>query len=136
MGSRRTLYAWDRWTWYVHGVRVGGISKQGLDVIFAKADGRSLYEMGREVGEQVSMNVKLTFEIETKNRKNWPQALREIEQLNGWGNYLLKNNPVTVIAHMPPAEFMRGFLEGFLGTTLKLISEAPLRYEIQKKFSR
>lgn len=133
LGLQYSLHTWNRGIWFVHGNRVGGLSKQNFATICANLEDGIINEIGKKVGEQFSVYIKILSEIESTNRKNWFQALRDIQWLNGWGNYLLKGNAVTIMSPLPPAKFMKGFLEGFLGAKLKMLSEEPLRFEIHEK---
>lgn len=54
LGLRYSLHTWNRGIWFVHGNRVGGLSRENFATICANLNDEFVNEVGKKIGQQFS----------------------------------------------------------------------------------
>lgn len=83
---------------------------------------RAPYEVGKEAGADVAKQLQQDA-FNPHVRKQWPKALREFTANARWGKVSLMSSDTIEIqgSAVDNTEFLRGYLEGYLGTSLQLV---------------
>jgi ParB family chromosome partitioning protein len=108
------------WSMFYDESRMCFIREGTLNKLIANL-ARSPYEVGKEAGIDVAKQLQDDFN--PHNRKRWPKALREFTANARWGKVSLRSSDVIEVqgSAIDDADFFRGYLEGYLGTSLQLL---------------
>ncbi len=116
-----TVHKWGERGIYVNESRTVLESETLSSLFFSKLTSKDQNELGETAGKSspIADVVKLFYDADPKQRKNWTLVLRLLQE-NGWGAIDLRDDLIVIGSPFYPPHFLRGYLSGLLGTKLDL----------------
>jgi Arc/MetJ-type ribon-helix-helix transcriptional regulator len=116
-----TVHKWGERGIYVNESRAVFESETLSSLFFSKLTSKDQLELGETAGKSspVSDVVKLFYDANPRDKKNWELVLRLLQE-NGWGAISLKDDLIVIGSPFYPPHFIRGYLSGLLGARLYL----------------
>lgn len=117
--------------YYIGISRVAFLNVEFLDLLLKYIPEEKWREAGRKIGDAAKVSMEASIDLETTERKKWPDVFKRL-RIQGYGDFYLKDKFVIIrTPFISYPEVWAGFLEHLLGIALEARTlTPPLVFEI------